>query len=91
MLKQNGISLLDDGLRESVIGADFTESHHDSSWGICDGALWFDEWKIPLVDHCKYSIVLVENYSPAVARCTVELPATNQVLNKGWRQQSWFV
>ena len=69
-----------DDLRESVLGADFIESHYESSWGIRDGALWLDDWKIPLVDQCKCSSVLVENYSPVVARCTVELPARNQVL-----------
>ena len=69
-----------DDHRESVLGADFIESHHESSWGIRDGALWLDDWKIPLVDHCKCSSVWVENYYPVVARCTVELPAGNQVL-----------
>ena len=72
--------LVVDDLRESVLGADFIESHHESSWGIRDGALWLDDWKIPLVNHCKCSSVWVENYSPVVARCTVELPARNQVL-----------
>ena len=72
--------LVVDDLRESVLGADFIESHHESSWGIRDGVLWLDDWKIPLVNHCKCSSVWVENYSPVVARCTVELPARNQVL-----------
>jgi len=70
-----------DNLRESVLGADFIESHHKSSWQIRDGALWLDDWKIHLVDHRKCSSALVENnYSPVVARCTVELPARHQVL-----------
>ena len=72
--------LVVDNLRESVLGADFIESHHESSWGIRDGALWLDDWKIPLVDHRKCSNVMVENYSPVIARCTVELPARHQVL-----------
>ena len=69
-----------DDLMESVLGADFIESHHESSWGIRDGALWLDNWIIPLVDHCKCSSGWIENYSPVVARCTVELPTRNQVL-----------
>ena len=55
--------LVVDNLRESVLGVDFNESHHKSSWGICDGALWLDDWKIPLGDHHKCSNVMVENYS----------------------------
>ena len=31
--------LVVDDLRDSVLGADFIESHHESSWGICNGAL----------------------------------------------------
>ncbi|PFX12147.1 Retrovirus-related Pol polyprotein from transposon 17.6 [Stylophora pistillata] len=77
---QETLCLVVDDLRESVSGADFIESHHESLWGIRDGALWLDDWKIPLVDHCKCSSVLVENYFPVVARCTVELPARSQVL-----------
>ena len=61
--------LVVDDLRESVLGADFIESHHESSWGIHDGTLWLDDWKMPLVDHCKCNNVLVENYSPVIARC----------------------
>ena len=61
-----------DDLRESVLGEDFIESHHESFWGIRDGALWLDDWKIPLEDHCKCSSVWVENYSTIVTRCTVE-------------------
>ena len=72
--------LVVDNLRESVLGADFIESHHESSWGIRDGALWLDDWKIPLVDHRKCGHVLIENYSPVITRCTVELPARHQVL-----------
>ena len=72
--------LVVDNLGESVLGADFIESHHKSSWGIRDGSLWLDDWKVPLVDHRICSNVLVENYSPVVARCTVELPTRHQVL-----------
>ena len=59
-----GFSLFD--LRESVLGADFIASDHESSWGIRDGSLWLNDWKIFLVDHCKCSSVLMENYSPVV-------------------------
>ena len=72
--------LLVDNLRESVFGADFIERHHKSSWEIKDGALWLDDWEIPLVDHRKCGHVVIENYSPGVARCTVELPARHQGL-----------
>ena len=72
--------LVVDNLRESVLGADFIESHHTSSWGIWDGALWLDDWKTPLVDYRKCGHVVIENYSHVVARCTVELPARHQAL-----------
>lgn len=72
--------LVVDDLRESVLGADFIESHHKSSWGIRDGSLWLDDWKVPLADRPKCRNVLVENYSPVVARCTLELPARHQIL-----------
>ena len=39
--------LVDDDLRESVLGADFIESHHERFWGIRDESLWFNDWKIP--------------------------------------------
>ena len=29
-------------------------------WNAFDGALWLDDWKIPLVNHCKCSSVWVE-------------------------------
>ena len=46
--------LVVDNLRESVLAADFTKSHHKSSWGIRDVALWLEDWKILLVDHRKF-------------------------------------
>jgi hypothetical protein len=36
-------------LKESVLGADFTESHYTTSWGIADNKLWFDNVGIPLM------------------------------------------
>ena len=72
--------LVVDNLRESVLGADFIKSHHKSSCGIPDDALWLDDWKIALVDHRKCGHVLIDNYSPVVPRWTVELPARHQVL-----------
>ncbi|KAJ7365130.1 hypothetical protein OS493_007779 [Desmophyllum pertusum] len=72
--------LVVDDLKESVLGADFIDSHHESSWGVRDGALWLDDWKTPLINPRKCSKVLVDDYSPVVARCTVELPARHQML-----------
>jgi len=42
-----GNFLVVDDLRESVLGADFIESHHERFWGIRDESLWFNDWKIP--------------------------------------------
>ena len=35
--------LVVDNFRVSVLGADVIESHHESSWGIRDGALWLND------------------------------------------------
>ena len=36
-------------LSESVLGADFIDSHHIESWEISSGKLWLDQTEIPLI------------------------------------------
>ena len=72
--------LVVDNLNESVLGADFIESHYTKSWGITDNKLWLDELPIPLTSTKNVRMVSKENHSPVVAKCTVELPARHQVI-----------
>ena len=65
---------------ESVLGADFIDSHHTESWGISIGKLWLDKAEIPLVVENKCAAVTLDSYAPVAARCTVELQARHQVL-----------
>ena len=65
---------------ESVLGADFIDSHHTESWGISNGKLWLDKAEIPLAVENKCAAVTLDSYAPVVARCTVELQARHQVL-----------
>ena len=74
-LSTNWKFLVVDGLNESVLGADFIESHYTTSWGITDNKLWLDDVAIPLASTRNVHMVSEENYSPVVAKCTVELPA----------------
>ena len=75
--------LVVDNLLENVLGADFIEGNHSSSWGIHENAFWLDARRIPLVtsrNAQRCNRVKAEKYSPVVARCTVELPARHQVI-----------
>ena len=74
-LSTNWRFLVVDGLNESVLGADFIESHYTTSWGITDNKLWLDDVAIPLASTRNVHMASEENYSPVVAKCTVELPA----------------
>ena len=47
-LATNWKFLVVNNLNESVLGADFIESHYTNSWGITDNKLWLDELPIPL-------------------------------------------
>ena len=79
-LATNWKFLVVDNLDESVLGADFIESHYTKSWGITDNKLWLDELPIPLTSTKNVRMVSKENHSPVVAKCTVELPARHQVI-----------
>ena len=72
--------LVVENVSQSVLGADFIDSHHIESWGISNGKLWLDETEIPLIVESKCAAVTLDKYTPVVARCTIELPAKHQVL-----------
>ena len=72
--------LMVESLSESLLGADFIDSHHTESWGISNGILWLDKAEIHLAVENKCTAVTLDNYAPVVARCTVELHARHQVL-----------
>ena len=63
-----------DNLQESVLGANFLESHYTSSWGIADTKLWLDNVRIPLMGIKDVGMGRDDSHSPVVAKCTVELP-----------------
>ena len=50
-----------DNLNESVLGADFIESHYTKSWGITDNKLWLDELPIPLTSTKNVRMISEEN------------------------------
>lgn len=64
--------LVVDNLRESVLGADFIESHHKNSWGIADNKFWLDNVGIPLTGSRNVCMVREDSHSPVIAKCTVE-------------------
>ena len=72
--------LVVDNLNESVLGADFIESHHTTSWGISGDNLWLDDLGIPLTNTKNVLMVSEQNHLPVVAKCTVELPPRHQVI-----------
>ena len=72
--------LVVDNLNESVLGADFIESHHTTSWGISGDKLWLDDLGIPLTGTKNVRKVSEQNHLPVVAKCTVELPPRHQVI-----------
>ncbi len=72
--------LVVDNLNESVLGADFIESHHTTSWGISGDKLWLDDLGIPLTGTKNVRMVSEQNHLPVVAKCTVELPPRHQVI-----------
>ncbi|CAB4040862.1 Hypothetical predicted protein, partial [Paramuricea clavata] len=79
-LKSRWKFLVVDNLKESVLGADFIESHYTTSWGIADNKLWLDDAGIPLMGIKNVGMVKDYNHSPVVANCTVELPARRQAI-----------
>lgn len=72
--------LVVDDQSEPVLGADFIDFHHKQSWSVKHNSLWLDDTEVPLITPSKCKAVLLENYAPVIARCTVELPARHQVL-----------
>ena len=72
--------LVTDNLSESVLGADFIESHHTTSWGIADNKLWLDDMGIPLKGIKNNCMVREDSHSQVIAKCTVNLPARHQVI-----------
>ena len=72
--------LVVDNLNESVLGANFIESHHTTSWGISGDKLWLDDFGIPLTGTKNVRMVSEQNHLPVVAKCTVELPPRHQVI-----------
>jgi hypothetical protein len=79
-LKTSWKFLVVDNLKESVLGADFIESHYTTSWGIADNKLWLDDVGIPLMGIKNVGMVRDNKHSPIVAKCTVELPARHQAI-----------
>lgn len=59
--------LVVENVSQSVLGADFINSHHDESWGMSNGKLWLDKLEIPLIVENKCTVVILDNYTPVVA------------------------
>ena len=78
-LKTSWKFLVTDNLSESL-GADFIESHHPTSWGIADNKFWLDDMGIPPKEIKNVCMVREDSHSPVIAKCTVELPARQQVI-----------
>ncbi len=72
--------LVVDNLNESILGADFIESHHTTSWDIADDKLWLDDLGIPRTGTKNVRMVSEQSHSPVAAKCTVELPPRHQVI-----------